>query len=356
MGWENSQATHIWIFAVGRGIAAFVRTGLNQGFLIDMGASDDFDPAGFIKKTFVPKLSSYPQENGRKIAQAVLSHPHCDHIAQCSEVESKELSSSLLTCPHDKSEAEKIDWKRIENPEGTDDLIADYRNLYRDRSLPLQTIQYDSRFNIPNLEYGVFYVRPPVCGTLHESDNNKYGNATSIMVYFRHGRDTILLPGDMTPEGMKTVLNEERGMEKRYTIFNDMVTRKHPTWHEETGDQPSLKSLLQSHGLSILVAPHHGLESCYSEDLYDAIQGGKPQLVVISERRHKKKTDGKVDLRYQSERGASGLQVEIEGKTVDRRSLSTVNGHHILIVFSGRGCPRVYADRNPRILPSKIGG
>lgn len=354
MGWSDSLTTHVWIFSVGRGNAAFVRSGLNQGFIVDMGKGDDFDPADFVKRKFVSKLDPYPEKGVKKIAQAILSHPHSDHIAQCGELESGKLYPTLLTCPNDKTEGEEVNWDRIENPEGTDDLIDTYKSLYKDRQPPLQTIRFDSKRTVPNLEYGVYYVRPPACEDLHEADDNKYGNATSIMFYLRHGKHTILVPGDMTPEGMTHILDEEDGSEKRCTVFDSETQDEHPDWHEKTSDQPSLKSLLEKRGLSILVAPHHGLESGYSEELYDAIKGGKPNLVIISERKHKKKTDGKIDSRYQSKEGASGLTIEIEGDKTTRRSLSTVNGHHILIVFAGTGAPKVYADRDQEELLKKI--
>ena len=357
MSWSDSLSTHIWIFCIGRGIAAFVRTGLNQGFIIDMGRSDDFDPAGFLEETFVEKLDPYKKN---KVAQVILSHPHSDHIAQSAKLRKDEkLYPTLLTSPHDKTNDddterdERLNWDRIENPEGTEELIQTYRKLYEPRTLPLQTINFDSRRTVPNLEYGIYYVRPPICESLHETDDNKYGNSTSIMFYLRHGSHTILFPGDMTPEGMKHVLDEEDGVEKRYTQFNTEAHEAHPEWHEKTSNQPSLKSVLANRGLSILVAPHHGLESGYSEDLYGTIRGKKPELVVISERRHRKPTDGKIHPRYQSEDGASGLTVEIDGKEEKRRSLSTVNGQHILIVFAGTGRPRVYADKDPEKLLEK---
>lgn len=353
MAWHTSQCTHVWIFSVGRGNAAFVRTGLNQGFVIDMGKSGDFDPAAFIEKEFLPKLTKYPAATGKPIAQALLSHPHSDHISQCESLaEGKPLNSNLLTCPHDKDHAdgtasnEKLNWSRIVNQKGSEELVKTYRSLYAKRNLPLQTIQYEASVTIPNLEYGIFYLRPPVCETLHESADNEYGNATGIMLFLRHGSHTILFPGDMTPEGMKQLLDEKHGAEKRYTCFDLIKSREHSRWHLETGNQPSLKSLLKSLGLTILAAPHHGLESCYSQDLYDAIKGGKPELVVISERRHTHENDGSVDGRYQREGGASGLSVEVEGLKEQRLSLSTINGHHILIVFSGAGTPKVYADKN----------
>jgi len=354
MGWSSSLTTHVWIFSVGRGNAAFVRSGLNQGFIVDMGKREDFDPADFVKKQFISKLDPYPEKDGKKIAQAVLSHPHSDHITQCTELESGKLYPTLLTCPNDKTEGEEVNWDRIENPEGTDDLIDTYKGLYKSRQPPLQTIQFDSKRTIPNLEYGVYYVRPPACEDLHEADDNKYGNATSMVFYFRHGDHSLLVPGDMTPEGMTHILDEDDGLEKRYTVFDSEAQDEHPDWHEKTSDQPSLRSILEERGLSILVAPHHGLESGYSEELYDAIKGGKPNLVIISERKHEKKTDGKIDSRYQSEEGASGLTVETVGKKEKRRSVSTINGHHILIVFAGNGTPKVYADKDPEELLKKI--
>lgn len=363
MDWSVSLSTHIWIFNVGRGNAAFVRSALNQGFIVDMGIGEGFDPASFVEQIFVPKLDPY-KEN--KIAQVILSHPHSDHISQCEKLkvagakDKSKLYPTLLTCPNDKepkdgSESkEKVNWRRIKNPEGTEELLKTYRELYSGRLLPLQTILFDSKRTVPNLEYGFFYIRPPDCENIHDKDDQEYGNSISIMFYFRQGQQTILFPADMTPEGMKHVLEEKEGTEKRYTVFNREFTAQHPNWHDRTNDQPSLKSLLRRYGLSILVAPHHGLESGFSPDLYNAMKDGKPNLVLVSERRHKRKTDGSIHPRYQSPDGASGLTVEIEGKREERRSLSTISGHHILIVFEGTGPPKVYAEKSPRKLLEKV--
>ena len=37
--------------------------------------------------------------------------------------------------------------------------------------------------------------------------------------------------------------------------------------------------------LTVLIAPHHGLESCYSPERFGAMKGGKPRLNILSERR-----------------------------------------------------------------------
>ena len=100
----------------------------------------------------------------------------------------------------------------------------------------------------------------------------------------------------------------------------------------------------------MLVAPHHGLESCYSKELFAAMWGGKPSLNVLSERRKAHDGDGTTDARYQSEVGARGLSVDVNGNRAVRRSVSTKNGHHILITFAGSGVPRVYLRQNPENL------
>ena len=269
----------------------------------------------------------------------------------------KDYSAGLITCPHDKGEAnEKLNWKRIVNPGGSEQLISDYRALYKDRNPPLQTIKFTDKVAVPpNLEYGVYYVKPPKCEELHESDDNEYGNATSILFYLRYGADSILLPGDCTPEAMQHILGEREDTEKRYTIFSRTATTRHPEWHCKNLDQPSLKSLLKERGLSILLAQHHGLDSGYSPDLYAAMKDGKPRLVVLSEKEHASKTDGKIHPIYDSPQGASGLQVEIEGAPKNARCLKTFDGYHILVVLNGTGAPKVYAEKKPEKLLLKLG-
>ena len=170
-----------------------------------------------------------------------------------------------------------------------------------------------------------------------------------MVFYFRHGSHTILFPGDMTPEGMARILEGGKGVQKRFSRFEKGFAQKHPGWHEKTGSQPTLKKLL-GQGLTVLVAPHHGLESCYSKELFAAMRGSKPSLNVLSERRKAHDGDGTTDARYQSEAGARGLSVDVDGNPAVRRSVSTKNGHHILIAFAGSGAPRVYLRQNPENL------
>jgi len=359
--WISSQKSHIWIFNVGRGACVLIRTGLNQGIMYDFGSSNDFSPSDFLKKNIIPHLDEY---KNCRIAQTIISHPHADHISNIGclvepDIKRSPFYSSLHTCPHDKTEGaakpEAVDWSRIKNPKGSENSVEIYKSLYKERKLPLQTICYESARSIPNLEYGLYYIRPPVISEIFPDNDQDYANGTSLILYYRHGFQTLLLPGDMNPDILEHVLNEAKGLEKRYTIFDRRQGTQHPTWHSMSGDQPSLKALLCAHGLSILFAPHHGLKSGYSEDLYEAIKGGRPRLVVISEKRHLSDTDGEVEPSYQSPDGAKGQKVLIEGIAEDRYSVSTRDGHHILVLFQGTGgLPEVFLEKDPEMLLRRL--
>lgn len=368
MGWADSFSTYVWIFSVGRGIAAFVRTGLNQGFIIDAGSSDDFDPPTFIKQRFLSKLDKYEADDfdghvgPARIVQVILSHPHEDHITYCKEFSKKlALAPALLTCPHHKKLTdaslvdEKFGWKHIDEPD--DEIHSTYKSLYEreEVKLPLRTIRFKSNRIVPNLEYGIYYLPPPVVEEFHGDDDEKYVNTTSIMFYLRQGNHSILFPGDMTPEGMERILADEDSTQKRFTVFDHETAEAHPKWHWQTEDQPSLGSQLKEYGLTILVAPHHGLESCFCEKLYKYIKGGKPALNIISDRRNKKDSKGEVDERYDDPQWSAGLTVEIDGESSIKYAAFTKDGHHIVAAFAGTGRPKVFMSKNAEELIEKLG-
>jgi hypothetical protein len=340
MPWEHTNDAFIWIFNVGRGSAAFLRTPLNQGIILDISCSQEFSTSDFILDNLIGKLTPYLDH---KIAQVILTHPHHDHISDCGPLsENPKLRPTLITCPNDKDPSDAVDWSRIKNRDQNKSL-AGYKKLYEGRKLPLQTIQHTSeRRTVQDLEYGLYYVKPSVCAKLHK-DDNEYGNSMSIVTYFRYGNNSILLPGDVTPLAMEKILNQSEGVEKRFTVFSKTVQDAHPRWTTETFDQPSLKSRLTKYGLSVLVASHHGLESCYSPELYAAINGGKPGLVVISEARALAEGQGKIDRRYQSKDGSVGQVVNNCGQNTLCNSVTT-KSNHILIRMNGTGVPKVYCE------------
>jgi beta-lactamase superfamily II metal-dependent hydrolase len=177
MGWSASNDLFLWVFNVGRGSAAFIRTPLNHGIVVDISCSEFFSTSDFLLDNIIGQLDSY--EN-HKIAQAILTHPHHDHISDCGPLgDNDKLYPTLITCPNDKDPNDAVDWSRIKNRDGNKSL-AKYKKLFEGRSLPLQTIKHTSpRTSVLPLEYGIYHVRPSVCDELHSGDN-EYGNSLSI--------------------------------------------------------------------------------------------------------------------------------------------------------------------------------
>ena len=348
--WKNSDLrTYVFIFNVERGLSIFIRTGLNLGIIYDCGSSEDFSPTSFIKKNLLDGLDKY-QDN--YIAQLVLSHPHADHISEVSAfLKGQVLSPTLVTCPHDKESdpPEALDWNLITNDD--EELIDIYKKLYDKRNLPLQTIQYTENRSVPNLEYGLYYVRPSIIKNNIHSSAQDYSNAVSLVFYLRHGKNSILIPGDITPQTFKYILEQKPGIEKRYSCLE--ADKNKENWPKVTDDQPSLFSLIKQ-GISVLIAPHHGLESSYSEEFYNVCKDNLPKLVVISEKRHTGKNDGNIDKRYQAETGSQGVDVTQNGKTESRYSVSTRNDGHILIVFDGNALFKTYSEKDPKDLLKHI--
>ena len=254
----------------------------------------------------------------------------------------------MLTCPNDKQEAERLDFDRVKNPEGTEELLTQYRGAYKHRNAGLQTIDPAHETAVGDLDYGLFYVRPPKCSEIHPENDQDYANATSIAFYLSYGNQSILIPGDITPDTFELLLDDKTGAEKRYSSFDSQTARD---WYTKAKGCPSLGELLRGRGLSLLVAQHHGLESGFCHALYSHIRGGKPLLNVISEKRHLSDVDGTVDARYQSGDYANGLTVDVEGKREARYSVSTRDGHHVLIVLKGgTDLPSVYLRSDPEDL------
>jgi hypothetical protein len=253
---------------------------------------------------------------------------------------------------------EKVDFRRLEN--GTNrELLEAYRRAYSTRYPPLQTLQATNGnsplySNVPtDLEYGLYYLRPPLVGAIHPSNDQEYGNGLSLVLYLRYGLQSILLTGDITPAVFRLVLAGQAGVEKRCTYFGPKPGTP-DDFYCRTSSQPTLRDLLAQYGLTALLAPHHGLESCYCPESFQSIRGNKTSINLISEKRQRP-TEGSVDCRYQGEQTSFGCWVDIDGQRERRYSVSTRNGHHILLVLEGsKPGPRVYLRSDPYALLSIV--
>ena len=317
----SSQFLFVWIFNVGRGVAAFARTPENYGLNVDCADGEE-SPLQRVTKVVIPKLRQY---EGRKVAQAVISHPHTDHYRDIYTMVA--WNPNLITCPNDKDPPngyrdERFNFELLETKEP---LLKVYKECYSERNLPLQVPMLGS--TIPGFYYSIFYVRPPVVeADLPAVD---YVNNCSIMVWLRYGNSSVLLPGDMMSSGMEHVIDV--GGESRQTGSGVPDAGR-----LRTIDPLLFRHLVEARGCDFLVAPHHGLTSAWPAALFDLLSRNdhRVRMSVISEMASPGDNAGQVDSRYSSADYVKGHDVFYDdGTSETRRSVTTRCDGHILLAL-----------------------
>lgn len=330
----------IFILNVERGLSVLVKTPNNYCLLYDTGSTTDFSPINtFAKNKLFDQFVSYsePGCDKKKIAQCIISHPHLDHISDLTETTTALLNENCfyITCQNDKTSnslGHAIDFQRINNPNDASDEIENYKSLYQERSLPLSTLVQYKEDELSNFKIGYYYLTHKQVTELFPKDDQNYSNSLSLVLFLSYNNQSIIIPGDITPEAFELIYNGK--CEKRFTDYSiKQGEKKKKDWARSTCDQPILRSLLKN-GLTILVAPHHGLESGYPQFLIDDLGENRPKLVLISDKKHNSDNSGSTHANYQN--GTASLGLIHKGQ--QRFSLSTVSDGHIKISFTNTEC------------------
>jgi len=298
--WNRNKEIYIWIFNVGRGFSSFIKTPHNHGVIIDCGATNDFHPyVDIIKPIFLPLLDKVIHNKTKfNLAQLIITHPHTDHISEIKDV-MKHSNPMLLTTPHSNKTEKDLDlhvnWQIVNEQNSELELVKYLKDQINGRTPPLREYINDIDIQIPDFNFKIFYNKPKKCEEyLPKKD---YTNNLSILVYLAVGSNSILFMGDMMPSGCDYLLqnNEE---------FRKCIEK----------------------GISIFVAPHHGLESAFNKNLFDLMPKCKVSCAhIISDKRLQSKTEGRPDNRYLSSLYAVGYG--------ERYSFSTKNDGHIRIIL-----------------------
>ncbi|MEW6016362.1 MAG: hypothetical protein AB1690_13700 [Candidatus Zixiibacteriota bacterium] len=286
------------------------------GMIIDCGASDIYKPfAEIIKPQFLPLLDR-PQYNNKRhpLAQVIVSHPHYDHCSEIQEVITA-ADPLLLTTPHSNPNESDFDmhvnWSIVleSNKQEGRGTIEFLKEKINHRSPPLRAYLSDLPTAVADFEMRLFYIKPSICEK--ELPKVDYTNNLSIVVHLRKGENSIHFMGDLMPSGCEYLL--------------------------ETNDD---FRIIVSKGISILVVPHHGLESGFCQSLFDCMPHGKVRFVnIISEKTMTSENQGKVDSRYQSSTHAGGYK--------GRYSLSTKNDGTLFLILGAGNKLEIHSNWQP---------
>ena len=281
----------IVIFNVGGALSSYVEVGTKK-LVIDLGKGNEFSPVNdFLVPLFGERKEQLLKDGRFRMDQLILSHPHTDHINDLTDFD-EHFYADLYTTPNDLSPSaeshKNVDWSLVDNADSNE--VKKLRDMYVGRQLPLRVCDPQ--------RMAIGYIYPG-----HVSDNQtlvdeSYTNNISIGVFIRSGY-SIFFPGDVQKEGMKVFLDE------------DAVVKQ------------QLKQ-----GLDFLIAPHHGLRSSFSTDLYSAMKNGKTKkLNIVSE----KVTNGPDDKRQVDSRYSTADYCEGDNNLSTKDSpvyqRKTSNGH-----------------------------
>jgi hypothetical protein len=232
--------------------------------------------------------------------QLFLSHLDRDHISGY-QLFIDNFWSNYMTCPNDNINQDDI--FKVNR-----DLLGEENEL---RNLILQNMacRNTSDGNHPSLshmnplisiidEINLFYLKPGYCENIEDLKSG-YPNNISLVLFIRAGNKTVLFPGDILKQGMSHLINNDN----------------------------EFKEIIANNGVDYLVAPHHGLQTSFSEDLFQTIENNMTRLNIISEKiRNQKSNENRsdVDTRYYSSDYSTG------DNTLGQNAVKTSGGHIVI--------------------------
>lgn len=255
----------IIIWDVQHGSSSYIRTPNNQHIVIDLGTGSRSD------LTFSPLRYLNSHWGVKQLDCVVITHPHRDHLDDIFNFDS--LSPKVLYRPNHISEASI----KKSNRDVDSDIISKYIEIsHRYTAAVLSDPLYST--NNGGVDIQTFV--PTECS---ESNINNH----SIVTVLSYAGSKILIPGDNEPVSWKELLQR-----------NDF--------------RSAIKNT------NILVAPHHGRDSGFCNELFDYIS---PDLTIISDGRL---CDTSATERYANK--TNGCTVcRRNGGTAERRCVTTRN-------------------------------
>ena len=271
----------IRLWEVGAGLSVRIRTPNGQNHIIDAGSSRDFSPAEHIKANH--------WRHGDVLDYLVISHTDADHYGDLPAVV-RELGEPRFLLRN----TSLPDFQKY------GDETREYQRVYKALDTRYTSaVSWENDPINPDNNGGLRIEHAML--TWSEAGNI---NDSSIVVAYLYAQCLVVFPGDIENAGWLTLRR------KKHNLFGDMMNLAR--W-------------------VILVAPHHGRRSGYSQDMIDYF---KPNLVVISDGYGA----GETDPRFRT--AGTGLNVNTE----PRKYITTKSNGRKKIVIEPHG--RVVVSEN----------
>lgn len=293
----------IVIFNVGGALSTYLEID-GQKAMIDLGSSQEFSP---IDDFMIPLANegkfifSDKDPNKWMVDQLFISHLDEDHISDYPKFR-KSFQWNFITCPNDNSnqdEGFKIKRKLIKELTETQELLLNDISHCNTED-PAHPEMSPSNPLIPIIEnVMLFYIKPGICEN-NETLVKDYANNISLVLFVTVENKTILFPGDILTDGMS------------FLIDNNIM---------------NFKDTISVEGIDYLIAPHHGLETGFSEDLFQTMAGNKVRLNIISEKIREDDSDENrtdVDSRYNNSDYSTG------DNSLGKNGVKTSGGHIVI--------------------------
>jgi competence protein ComEC len=216
------------LWDVEHGLAIWIQTPAGHHHWIDAGRTGDFSPSKWVNEKYAVT----------KLDFLVLSHPDADHLNDLTQlVESLGKPRILL---RNKSMPEDEKFKSA---------TLGYQKTFRDLDIAYTSPVADSESPMNSTYNG---------GVLVKGEYNTYsesctGNNTSVVAFYLYAGWLFVCPGDIEDSGWQEL------WKAKMAVFEPLITAAN---------------------YRILVAPHHGRESGYSQHMMDNL---KPHLALISD-------------------------------------------------------------------------
>lgn len=295
----------IAIFNVGGALSSFAEID-GRYLVVDLGKSTDFSP---VEKFLLPlagkkQFKKYIEgdANGKYyIDQLFLSHLDNDHISDYDKFR-EYFQAGYMTCPNDNEKQNNLfkivlDYFTGENK--VQKLVLSDMKTRNADAPNSYGMSLDNPLVSTFSEISLFYIRPDICK--NDELKSNYANNLSLLLFFSVNNKTVLMPGDISKEGMEFLINN-------YKDFKDK---------------------LNNLGIDFLVAPHHGLSTSFPDILFKEINSSKTRLNIISEKvRTEKDKDSEnrsvVDSRYYSSDYSTG------DNSLKQNAVKTSMGHIVI--------------------------